>query len=120
MTMLALLYPTLAALDGASSFVDMAESRLSSARWGALYAQAVAHLAAHMLLLRQQAEKDAAAGTSSAGPVTARKAGDLSENYGSLAASALTTGDAALATTVAGRAYLELRSQCGARGPRYI
>lgn len=120
MTLLTLLYPTLAALTGASDFVSLAESRLSSGRWGALYAQAVAHLAAHMLLLRQQAEKDAAAESSTAGPVTSRKAGDLSENYGSLQTSDLSAADASFATTVAGRAFLELRNQCGARGPRYV
>lgn len=73
--------------------------------WGSLRQEGIVWLAAHMLAVANQGQ---AGDGNAAGPVTSRKAGDLSVSYGQIGG--LHSSDAVLATTSYGRTYLALRA----------
>lgn len=89
----------------ADLFLTLAAQRIRPSAFGALYGQAVAYLAAHMLTMSPD---DGGEGAASAGPVTSRGAGALSIGYGAPGAAASGHVDAALQQTRYGREYLAI------------
>jgi len=86
-------------------FIDLAAQRLGGPLvWGAVYTQAVAYLAAHLLAV-SRAGVDGSGGTSA--EVTSKRTGDLAVGY---ASSGIGGDDAALAATRFGKEFLALRS----------
>ena len=104
-------------------FLDIAASLMSATAWGAQFALAQAYLAAHMLKQMRLSEAEAGAGAGSgSGAITSLTDGDLSISYGSASSSvaAMTAGDAELAETRYGRAFLRIRSTRAAGRPTVI
>lgn len=102
------------------NFLEIAASRHTASEWGGIFGQAMVHYAAAMLI-KTPGTTATTATTDTAGPVTARKAGGLSESYGSVAALAIRApGDAELATTYHGRQYLHLRDTRAAGVPQQL
>jgi len=98
--------------DAIATALELASTAHNATFWGAVFAQAMAAYAAHLLILRQREIDAAAAGSFAApGPVVSQRAGDLGIGYGapSVGAGAASSDDA-LRTTTAGREYLRLRS----------
>ena len=105
--------PRLALDPRADLFLQMAGQSLNAAAFGLLYEQAACYLAAHMIA---SAPRDEVA--LGAGPVTSEGAGDLSVGYGTFPASGkLSIGDAELAQTAYGRAFLRIRNSRAAAMP---
>lgn len=92
-------------------FLARAERRHTQAAWGAVYADAMAALAAHMLTRFPASAAASSAAGEVTGGVTARSAGDLSESYGDATAGVdVGLSDADLRTTRYGLDYLALRA----------
>ena len=102
--------PSLAADPRAEDFLAMAESEHTAARWGTVYAEAMALYTAHMLTVFPV---EALGSTvDAAGPVASRSAGDVSETY----AAPMIAGsprDADLRRTIYGLKYIRLRDSRG-------
>ena len=103
--------PEFAADTRLASFLAKAERAHSIAPWGAVYADAMAYYAAHLLTRQKETAAASSAAAESAGGVTSRSAGDLAEGYGDASAGGTTVPDADvdLRTTRYGLAYLRLR-----------
>ena len=78
--------------------IDIAMTRIDSTEWGAMYSQAVALMAGHIL---QRVSVPGA--TVAAGGIASESAGGLSRSYGSVG------GAHEMATTQAGSDYLALQ-----------
>lgn len=91
-------------------FIELAARRLCAAAWGAVYLDAVVYLAAHELI-RSPADGSGSDASTSGGPITSKKAGDLSESYGASKAGSMAKSntDAELSETLYGRKFLALR-----------
>lgn len=99
--------PELASDSRKDAFLETAAFQMSSAsRWGNVYNQAQALLAAHMLTRSPSDGSQAEV----VGAVTNRSAGNLSVGRAPLAASGLSLTDAELASTRYGADYLRLRN----------
>lgn len=112
-TLLRTVAPEFSAVDDSTvdEFLSLSAQAHTSARWGAVYTQALVWHAAHtMKTLGLGASDSAAEATGAAGPVTSRSAGDLSVSYGGVSASGARVGvaEADLLTTAYGRRYLDL------------
>lgn len=101
-------------------FVAIAERHNSPTAWGDAHVDAVAFYAAHLLTRSKATAAASAAAADTAGPVTSRSAGAVSESYGALAGGAANAADAELLTTRYGAAYLRLRASRAARLPRVV
>lgn len=101
--------PELAASSRRDTFLELATTRLTAARWGSMYVQAVCYLAAHMLTLSPPTD-DGSDASRAAGPVTSKGAGDLSIGYGSVLPATISMADASLLTTPYGREFLAIRN----------
>lgn len=118
--------PEFAAIaDGAVEewLADAATSMATSARWGAVYDQAVANLAAHLMTLDGvgQALTPGDPGAGAGLVATSVKTGNLSVTYTALAGSASAGSSGAggdYATTKYGRRYWQLLNSRAARLPR--
>lgn len=102
--------------DRVGTFLTLAATRLTSSAWGAVYAEAVVLLAAHMITLSP------AAGTAEpgvSGAITSRTAGDLSVTYAASTSSA-PWSDAWYARTTYGQQFVALRNTRAAGGPRVV
>jgi hypothetical protein len=96
----------------AEAYLELAASVHTASVWGSVFAFAMALYAAHMLT---QDDRAAEGGAASAGPVTSRTAGDLSETCANTASQV--AGDNELAETIYGRRYLQLRKTRAASAP---
>ncbi|XDQ88200.1 DUF4054 domain-containing protein [Xylella fastidiosa subsp. pauca] len=90
------------ALEDAHPWVD-------ASRWGAMYAQGIASLAAHFVWSTPGLGADHSAGAR--GAVVSERAGDLQISYAALPSGS--ASDAWLATSVYGQRYLALRRMVG-------
>jgi hypothetical protein len=90
---------------------------MTAAAWGSVYGLAVATLAAHKLTL---AADDGGASASTAGALTSKGAGDLSEGYGAPSGGVVSQADALLYSTKYGREFARLRNSRVARAPRVV
>lgn len=87
-----------------NTLLTLAAARLNPTVWGDLYTQATAYLAAHV---RALAERTGGA----AGPVTSRRAGEVSESYG------FSGGSSYYAATSYGQQFDELRKSLPGGAP---
>lgn len=108
--------PELASDSRKSVMLDLAALQLTSAAWGLLYNLACAYLAAHMITCSPSDGSLA----SVVGSETSRSAGNLSIGRGGFGASAMTTGDAALATTRYGVEFMRIRGTRAASAGRVV
>lgn len=102
-----------------------AQQMASETIWGAVYDQAVALLAAHLLTGWGPAAGSGSgvAAGQNAGPVTSETAGDVSRSYGHVTsniAGGASITDALLAATTHGRAFLALRKGRAAGSPGLV
>ena len=91
-------------------FLTAAARRLDASAWGAVYLDAVVYLAAH-LLIRSPAGGSGGTNVAGGGPITSKKAGDLSVSYGATATTGAgrSNADLDLLETHYGRQFLALR-----------
>ena len=87
-------------------YIVLAELRISESKFGQLYTQALALLAAHML---KGSEVNSSGGSSGTGAVKSEKTGDLQVEYG--VQSKMSAGDLEYSKTAYGTQYLALRRQ---------
>lgn len=87
-------------------FVELARARISESVFGAVYPQAVAYLAAHLLSVSARAQ---ASGAGAGGPVASASTGGVSVSFGQSSAHK-TLGDESLSTTAYGLEFLALRN----------
>ena len=118
-TLLRTVAPEFSAVADATvdEFLALSAQAHTSARWGAVYTQALVWHAAHtMKSLGLAAGDSASLATSASGPVASRSAGDLSISYGTISASGpgADSVEADLVTTAYGRRYLDLLKRRGA------
>jgi hypothetical protein len=100
----------------AEAYLELAATVHTASVWGSAFSFAMALYAAHMLT---QDDRAAESGAASAGPVTSKTAGDLSESYGHSAAGQI-AADAELAETIYGRRYLQIRKSRSVTAPTAI
>jgi hypothetical protein len=108
-SILAIVAPALVSDERAADVLALCEQQHTAARWGDVYALAMAYLAAHILTVCPSSA------VSAGGEVTSRSAGDLSETYATPAAA---TTEGALRGSAYGRAFLQLRGTRAYAGPR--
>lgn len=104
-------YPALASIPDPTVqiAIDDAACMFNEARWGCLYAQGLAAYVAHQLTVEQRAAAGGSA--AAAGPMTAKRVGEVQYSY---AAGQFTKAtDAFYATTAYGQKYLQLRRLAG-------
>lgn len=94
----------------------------TSAKWGAVYNDAIANLAAHLLTIYDPNGPFAAgAGSVGAGPVTSIRTGDWAVSYaGPATMGSGATGDAVLMMTPYGQEYVRLRNSRAAGKARVV
>lgn len=115
------LAPEVGARADASTWLELAAMQLTPSVWGTVYQMAVCYLAAHMATLAPLDADEAADGAASAGAVTSRSTGELSESYGAAVSTGSRTAEEAdLSTTTYGRRYLALRATRAGVGPRVV
>lgn len=98
-------------------FLGMAAARMNAPAFGALYGQAAAYLAAHLMTLSGRALED---GSAAPGALRSISTGDQSRSFGPTASVVATLGDAALASTVYGEQFLSIRNSRAAAGPYLV
>lgn len=106
------LYPQFASLssDAFDILMGLAAKNLSAEAWGANYQEAVIHLTAHRLMLRDRGQS-ATVGGSAAGAVNSISEDGQSISFDGSSGMAKTVADASLESTTAGQCYLELRNR---------
>lgn len=92
------------AIDMATRFVGA-----TSAKWGSVWNDAIANLAAHLLAVYDPDGAISGSG-GGAGPITQQKTGDWSVSYAAPSSSGGATSDGSLSQTPWGREYLRLRN----------
>lgn len=91
--------------DVLEAWIALAVVEVSTTKWGALYDQAVAYLAAHKYVMGPGLAGD---GLSAGGPVAERRARNWAIRFQAVSGSG--KGDASLSETSYGREFLRLRS----------
>ncbi len=105
-----MLFPEFAAVDPSriTAFLGIAQTSMNVAVWGNAYDPGLAYLTAH-LLKKSGPGGGVQGGTSTAGPLTQERVGELSRSYGAVDLGSASAADALLATTSYGMEYLRLR-----------
>ncbi len=105
-----MLFPEFSAVNPSriSAFIGIAQNSLNSNVWGTAYDAGLAYLTAH-LLKKSGPGGGVQGGTSTAGPITQERVGELSRSYGTVDVGSNSSADALLATTSYGLEYLRLR-----------
>jgi len=103
--------------DSVDNWLDAAGRQMTASKWGGVYTDAKADLAAHMMARTPGIGTGASA--LAAGPVSGRRSGQESVTFGSAAAPG-NPADADLLTTVYGQRYLALRGTRAAAGTRVL
>ena len=105
-----------------TTFVSMAEDRLTAGQWGnaARYYQAVAFLAMHMATKAGLSAYQATGASGAGGPVTAQSAGKVSKSYGKPTVTAHYSADEDLASTKFGLMFLQLRASNANSSPSLL
>ena len=110
---------TLAEDDRIETALDAATAQLgNAATWGDRFDDAVACLAAHMLLINPQGPDCVGGDGMTRGQLTSEKSGSESTNYRPLTAASL--GDQDLARANAGVTFLRMRSSLVGIGPAVL
>jgi hypothetical protein len=92
-------------------FLNAAELRVSEKVFKSSYALVIFYLAAHMLSVAKNSEAGGGFGQGTKGSISAEKVGDLSISYGSNPNNPSVGASAEIASTIYGRAYLQLRKE---------
>ncbi len=97
--------------DEVGNWLDLAALAHDATAWGNVYPQAMCYYAAHEMKMMglDKTDEEMADVTGIAGPTIARRAGDVSENYGAGGRGLATPADQELMSTRYGQAYLRLR-----------
>ncbi len=105
-----MLFPEFAAVDPSriTAFIGIAQTSMSAGVWGNAYDSGLAYLTAH-LLKKSGPGGGVQGGTSTAGPLTQEKVGELQRTYGTVDLGPMSASDSLLTTTAYGMEYLRLR-----------
>jgi hypothetical protein len=104
------LFPEFSGVDNTriTAFIGIAKTSMSEVVWGEAYDSGLAYLTAH-LLKKSGPGGGVQGGSSTAGPLTQERVGELSRSYGTVDSGSISQGDALLTSTSYGVEYLRLR-----------